>query len=253
MKKVTITFAIAILVLFLGSTVYSQNVYVKLGGGYGLSLASQFMHDAGVSPARDLKYGSFGEGINFGLGFGYNVNSNLAFELAGSYILGKKFENTVTSSGISTTDKDYANTICIMPSVVVKAPMKDVTPYTRFGMIIGIPTKFNEETQTGTGALTGTDKFKETGGLAMGIQGALGINFKAGKNLGIFAEVFGIGMNYAPSTLENTETYTGGTLIPKLTYEESWTPALGDYKLAKPRYSFSSFGMNVGLTYTFGK
>jgi hypothetical protein len=245
-------FIIVLLVLFsfVGSSAFSQNVYVKLGGGYGLSLASQEMYDAGVSPAHDYKYGSYGEGIDFGLGFGYNVNSNIAFEVAGSYTLGKKYENTFTLLGGSITDKNYANTICIMPSVIVKAPLKDITPYTRFGMVLGIPTKFEEVTST---AVTGTLKYKETGGLAMGIQGAVGINFKAGKHLGIFAEVFGIGMNYAPGTKENTETYTGGTLDPTITYQENWTPAAGDNTAEKPRYSFSSFGMNVGLTYTFGK
>jgi hypothetical protein len=129
--------------------------------------------------------------------------------------------------------------------------LKNVTPYTRFGMIIGIPTKFYEETQSGTGALTGTFKEKETGGLAMGIQGAVGVNFKVGKKVGIFAEIFGIGMNYAPGQIENTDAYTGGTIIPVRTYQENWTPAAGDNILAKPRYSFSSFGLNAGLTYTF--
>jgi opacity protein-like surface antigen len=247
MKKVTIVFVLAILVLFIGSTAHAQNAYVKLGGGYGLSLASQIIANKTVtSPTSyDLTYGSFGEGINFGLGFGYNVNSNFAFELAGSYILGKKFETTYSTS----TVKEYANTICIMPSAVVKAPMKDITPYTRFGMVIAIPSKFEETTTTG---FTGTRKYKESGGVGLGIQGALGINFKAGKHLGIFAEVFGIGMNYGPSKKENTETYSElGLLDPEVTYNESGE--LSSTSQPKPRYSFSSFGMNVGLTYTFGK
>jgi hypothetical protein len=249
MKKVTIVFVLAILVLFIGSTAHAQNAYIKLGGGYGLSLASQPIVDIGTTPAYDVKYGSFGEGINFGLGFGYNINSNFALELAGSYIMGKKFENTVTYTGGSTTEKDYANTICIMPSAVVKAPMKDITPYTRFGMVIAIPTKFEELTTTG---FTGTRKYKETGKMAMGIQGAVGVNFKAGKHLGIFAEVFGIGMNYSPDKKENTETYSNlGVLDPTITYNESGT--YSSTSAPAPRYSFSSFGMNVGLTYTFGK
>lgn len=258
MKKVVLATLLIIIFAFSLSNAYSQSVYVKLGGGYGLSLASQEIYNAGVGNANDFQYGSFGEGINFGAGFGYNINPNIALELAGSYTLGKKFENSVTSNpvldaGITTTDKWYANTITLMPSVILKAPMKDMTPYTRFGMVIGIPSKIWEQTQTGAGAPAGTLKWKESGGVALGIQGAVGINFKAGKQLGIFAEVFGIGMNYAPSTAENTDAYTGRTIAPTITYQETWTPAAGDNIGQKPRYSFSSFGLNVGLTYTFGK
>jgi opacity protein-like surface antigen len=251
MKK-SLTVVLSVLFVLSVTNLFSQSAYVKLGGGYGLSLASQELYDAGVSPAHDYKYGSFGEGINFQAGFGYNINPNIALELAGSYTMGKKFEYTHGTTLIENI-KLYANTISIMPSVVIKAPMKDMTPYTRFGMIIGIPSKIEERTETGTGAALGTNKEKESGGMGLGIQGAVGINFKAGKQLGIFAEIFGIGMNYGPSTWENTETYTGKTIIATKTYEEAWTPTAGDNKLKKPRYSFSSFGLNVGLSYTFGQ
>ncbi|MFZ4590103.1 MAG: hypothetical protein ACOYN6_03835 [Ignavibacteria bacterium] len=241
--------ALGILVLFVisFSNAYTQGVYVKLGGGYGLGLATQYMYNAGTSPAFDYKYGSFGEGINFQAGFGYNITPNIALELAGSYTLGKKFEHTSSSGGVNY--KEYANSIFIMPSAIVKAPMKDITPYARFGMVLGIPTKYYESAPT-PGVLTigGTIKYKESGGLAMGIQGACGVDFKVAKKLGIFAEIFGIGMNYGPSTLENTENYAA--IQPTVTYSESGS---GINTAPTPRYSFSSFGMNVGLTFTFGK
>ena len=239
--------------VFTVTNLFSQGAYVKLGGGYGLSLASQMVYDtptsSGETTSHSYTYGSFGEGINFQLGFGYNINPNIALELDGSYTLGKKFENT-SGTTLVTTSKWYANTISIMPSVVIKAPMKDMTPYTRFGMVIGIPSKFYEQTATGTGAPAGTDKWKESGGSALGFQGAVGVSFKAGKQLGFFAEIFGIGMNYAPSKAENTETYTGQTLGQTITYQESGVNSATLQQT--PRYSFSSFGLNIGLSYSFG-
>ncbi len=247
MRNKLLIITLLVLFSFIGSSTFAQSAYIKLGGGYGLSLASQMIYDQSTTPATtwDNKYGSFGEGINFQAGFGYNINSNFALELAGSYLLGKKFENTVGT----TTNKYYGNTITIQPSVVIKAPMKDVTPYTRFGMVIGIPSLFQEVTST---LVTGTDKFKESGGVALGVQGAVGMNFKAGKHLGIFAEVFGIGMNYGPSQRENTETFAGVTADPLVTYGETGTYATANTE-ATPRRSLSSFGLNLGLTYTFGK
>jgi hypothetical protein len=247
MKKL----ALGILVLFVitFSNAYSQSFYVKLGSGYGLGLATQYIYNTAVPPNWDIKYGSFGEGINFQTGFGYNITPNIALELAGSYTLGKKFEHT-SSSG-STSYKEYANSIFIMPSAILKAPMKDITPYARFGMVFGIPTKYYESAPVGSITIGGPIKYKEYGGLAMGIQGACGVDFKVAKELGIFAEIFGIGMNYGPSTLENTENYAG--IQPIVTYSETGNFTAGSNTAPTPRYSFSSFGMNVGLTYTFGK
>jgi hypothetical protein len=246
--------ALGILVLFVitFSNAHSQSVYVKLGGGYGLGMATQVMYDAGIAPAFDYKYGTYGEGINFQAGFGYNFNPNIAVELAGSYTMGKKFEFS-TSEQPTVNYKQYANTISIMPSAIIKAPMKDITPYVRLGMVIGIPTKYLEMTESGLNAHTGTYKSKEYGNLALGFQGAGGVNFKASKQLGFFAEIFAVGMSYGPGTWENTETFAGMTLQKTVTYSASGTYVPGGTSDPEQRYSFSSFGVNVGLTFTFGK
>ena len=247
--------ALGILVLFVitFSNAYSQSVYVKLGGGYGLGLATKYMYNSAIYPSWDYKYGTYGEGINFQGGFGYNITPNIAFELAGSYTMGKKFEFSYTDITIYNY-KEYANTISIMPSAIIKAPMKNITPYMRLGIVIGIPSKFMEMTESGTGAQTGTDIIKESGGLALGFQGAGGVNLKASKQIGFFAEIFVVGMNYGPGKRENTENYTGVALEPTVTYSETGTSTPGNYTTQPtPHYPFSSFGMNVGLTYTFGK
>lgn len=247
MKNKLFTISLLVILSFVCSTAFSQGVYIKVGGGYGLGLATEHIY-GGTTAIPDIKYGSFGEGINFQLGFGYKINNNIALELDGSYILGKKFEHTDTLLGGTLTTKDFANTINIMPGVVIKAPLKDVTPYTRFGMVIAIPSKFMERTST---AVTGTDKWKESGGVGLGIQGAVGMDFKVSKKVAIFAEIFGIGMSYGPSQAENTETYSGGTISPQITYSE--TSPFNATTLPKPHYSFSSFGLNAGLVFMFGK
>ena len=235
------------------SNAYSQSVYVKLGSGYGLGLATDMITGTGNNSNWEMKYGTYGEGINFHTGFGYNITPNIAVELDGSYTIGRKFEGSYTGMTPSINYKSYANTISILPSVIIRTCMKVIKPYARIGMVISIPTRYDEETQTGTGALTGTYINKESGNLALGFQGAGGVNFKIAKQLEIFAEIFGIGMSYGPAKRENTQNYTGLPLEQTITYSESGTNVPGNYTYATPRYSFSSFGMNVGLTYTFGK
>lgn len=251
MKKLTLSILVLFVIAF--SNANSQSVYVKLGGGYGLGLATQGISNHPTAQDWDFEYGSFGEGINFQAGFGYNITPNIALELAGSYTLGKKFEYISNDDPIVFNNKLYANTISIMPSVIITSPMKDITPYLRLGMVFGIPTKYQEQTQSGTGAITGTYIGKESGGLALGFQGAGGVTFKVAKQLGVYAEIFGIGMNYSPSKRENTSNYTGYALQPTITYSEAGSFGNPLSSLPSQRYSFSSFGMNVGLTYTFGK
>jgi len=250
MKKLALGILVLFVIMF--SNAYSQSVYVKLGGGYGLGLATDIMSDAGNYPTFDYKYGSFGEGINFQGGVGYNINTNIALELAGSYTMGKKFEYSYSDITIYNYKK-YANTISIMPSAIIKAPIEDITPYLRLGMVIAIPSKFMEMTETGAGAQRGSRILKESGGLGLGFQGAGGVNFIATKQFGFFAEIFVVGMNYGPGKRENTENYTGVALEPTITYSESGTYSGESTTQPTPHYSFSSFGMNIGLHYTFGK
>ena len=39
MKKSVLSVLVAIVFIFTGTSIFSQNAYIKLGGGYGLSLA----------------------------------------------------------------------------------------------------------------------------------------------------------------------------------------------------------------------
>ena len=93
--------------------------------------------------------------------------------------------------------------------------------------------------------------YKESGNLALGFQGAGGVNFKVAKQLGIFAEIFGIGMSYGPGKRKTLKTILVFRLANN-TYSESGTYSLETIP-PYPTIPFSSFGMNVGLTYTFGK
>lgn len=251
MKK---TFAlIAVLaVFFFASNSNAQNFFVKLGGGYALSSASQLITTTTSGTTTEGHYGSFGEGILPALTLGYAINRNVGIEVGGTYLIGKKFEHSHTTAGLTETHKMWGEGILISPSVFVQAPMKNVTPYARFGGVVGMVKVKEEETESGTGARTGTNKVQHTGKMGLGMNGALGIKFKAGKMLDIFAELFGTAMSYGPEKRENTETYSGGTLDPTITYEESFSTTATNTALT-PRLPFSNFGLNVGVILTFGK
>jgi hypothetical protein len=249
MKKLTLSLLLLFVITF--SDAHSQSVYVKLGGGYGRSLVEQNIINSAYWPSWKYNFGSYGRGQNLQAGFGYNITQNIALELTGSYTYGVIYE--ISRSADDSKYRLYANSIFIMPSAIVKAPMKDITPYARVGMVAGIITKYTESIPYPLSGNVdeGPYDYKEYGGLALGIQCAAGISFKAVKKIDIFAEVFGIGLTYSPKTLENTKNLTGA-LQPIVTYSESGITG-DDNTAPTPSYPFSSIGINVGLTYTFGK
>ena len=252
MKKLFAFFTVLASFLVLSNSANAQLFYVKIGGGYGFGTNTSLLSVTSDTNTISGHYGSYGEGILPNLGLGYLFNSNVAVELDGTYLIGKKHEHSHTSGGITETHKQWGEGIILSPCLVIQAPLKGMTPYARFGGTIGFVKVKEEETETGTGARTGTDIHEETGSIASGFNGAFGMKFKAGKMLHIYAEVFTQSLTYAPEKRENTETFSGGTVDPTITYEEEFTASTSNTALT-PRHPFSNFGINVGVVLTFGK
>lgn len=259
----TVKILITILMVFAVVSAVNAQPYAKIFGGYGLGLANQVIYDktttTGTAPNivtnHDQKSGSYGEGINFGAGFGYMFTKNIGLEVAGAYHLGRKFENTgtFTSGGAqyNWTEKTWGEGIYIMPGLVAAAPQKGgIVPYTRFGMILGLVKQKGETTTTLSNS--GKEVYERTGGVALGIQGAAGIQYMVAKNISIFGEIFGIGMNYCPDKRTWSEYYTGQTKPADITYKSTWASTEQNVE-GLHYYSFSSFGLNIGAAITFGK
>jgi outer membrane protein W len=227
--KTTKLLVLALLLLVGLTASTNAQFYVKLGAGYG------FLPIAGMSHFPDsADYKSFGMGVQPTLGFGYHVTKNIALELNGMYLIGQKFEQTPTGTTITTNGEG----IFISPAFRVQAPLKSVTPYTRIGLVIGIPKVKSEVVVTDPAS---TNKYEQKGGISMGMEGALGMDIKASKKINVFIELGGMALNYAPDELENTEST--GTVTPTFTYTDS----------NRPYIPFGNFGAKVGISILFGK
>jgi outer membrane protein W len=151
MKK---TFLCLIIFVFTSSLINAQGLYVKLGVGYTLGVATSEISRSEDTSTTEAHYGSYGEGIVPALSVGYLFNDNIGIEVGGTYLIGKRFEHDHVDNGITETHKQWGEGILISPSLMLQAPMKNVTPYARFGGVIGLVKVKEEETQTGTGART---------------------------------------------------------------------------------------------------
>lgn len=243
-----------LLLLISALSLKAQGIYIKIGGGYELSNSSSLIfgnvsHDTSTIEGQ---YGSYGEGILPSIGFGYLFNNNIGLEINGSYLIGKRFGHEHTEGAITETHKKWGEGILISPSLMIQVPLKSITPYTRFGGIVGLIKVKEEETESGTGARTGANITEHTGNIALGFNGALGIMFNAGKRLKIFAELYGQGMNYGPKKRENPETFSGETPNQTLNYEDEYSTNTANTTL-RPRFPFSNFGLNIGVIMSLGK
>lgn len=226
-----------VLLLLVGFTASTNaQFYVKVGAGYGfLPIAGFKYYETPGDTSSTPTVKSWGLGIQPTLGFGYMLTKNIALELNGAYLIGTALEPTVTNQ----TNKYTASGIFITPSLKVMAPLKSVTPYTSMGLLIGMPQLKQEQTTTG---VNGTLKTTTRGGVALGIEGTLGMNIKASKKMDVFVELFGTAANWQPSEIEITEGYEGQTLGTT-----SYTDRTAPYE------PFGNFGAKVGVSFFFGK
>jgi len=274
MKNLKLSCLITALTCILcGNNLFGQGAYVNINAGYGASMSSQnldyfdFYNYTTTSNSRTSEqvYVSLGKGLNFGGAFGYMFNENFGAELGFSYLLGGKSTAKYYYDG-GTTDYTLSSTMLrINPSLVISSGLEGVNPYAKFGLVIGTGSVNYEIEDNDDGDILKT-KLKMDGGLALGLNAAIGANFTLSENMSLFGEINMINMSYAPTKGELTEaTYNGADELPELTtsereieYVDSYTisyinpPAESEpSKELKQKLPFGSFGLNFGLRISF--
>jgi hypothetical protein len=275
-KKSTII--ACVMALFTFNAFAQKNFYVKLGGGYNLGSTATL-----DGPRNEIANGSvtsyekvdiaFGKGLNFGGAVGYMFNKYVGTELNISYLLGGT-TTTKSSTTISTSSSSYnsdfsATMLSFIPSIVITPGFEKINPYTRFGLIIGLPTMtgISEISSTFMGNTNTTNQTRIfNGGLAVGLQSTIGIDYKINEKISIFGELTSNNLNYSPKKGEVTESKVNGvdnlstlsTRVKKVEFVDSYsednnvTPDNNaPQKSITPSLPFSSFGLNIGVKYSF--
>ena len=281
MKKLIGT--IALLAMSMTSMNAQENgLYLSLNSGYNFAAGTQ---KGAVSNSSTVGTGSntvsttenialsYGKGLNVGGAIGYMFNKNVGAELGFDYLIGGKTSGTTnnTSTGsVTKTDNDFsAKMLQIVPSLVIAAGMEGVNPYAKFGFVIGSAKITENETKVQTsGGITGTTELTtetETN-TGFGFKGAVGAMFTVNPNISIFAELTSINMSQSLKSSTITKATfngadvlaTGNTSQKETVYEDTLTtnssaPATPNSpsRAAAVSVPFSSFGINVGLKYSF--
>lgn len=272
------------LYLFLANTIYAQGSYVNLNVGYafcmspGTNWVISNYSSTQNSTTEEQIYLSLGKGLNFGGAYGYMFNKHFGTELGLSYLVGGKtegnhyytFQNTTSSSKYSLS----SNMFRFIPSIVVAIGTDKINPYAKFGLVIGIGSVISEyktentEIDYNTGdevTNVGEHKTKMNGGVAIGINGAIGALFELSEKISLYGELNAINMSYAPTKGEVIESILNGednlpnmsTRGKEIEYVDKYTrdydnppPDSEPNKQLKQKYPFGSFGINIGVVFS---
>jgi hypothetical protein len=280
MKKLL---ASIILVPLLSGTVIAQSIYLRAGTGYGLPTATSSIGENrsqtsvntvnGTTTSGSVKgvNASYGSGFNMNFGFGYKINENFIFDLNFQYLIGRKYKTSDTYNYTSGTfnENDYNNTTTsskgffINPSLIFSAGFGKAVPYGRFGLFAGSPTVTGENSyyNNGDGIVKRDTKWEYTKGLAVGFQGAVGMNWKLTDKIDLFTELNFISMTYyageynlLQSSYNNIDNLAGMSVSQKQTvYKKKFDPTKVNNDFTKPNTAvrqstpFSSLSFQAGI------
>jgi len=277
-KNLQVLFVLFALLLFINNA-NSQGLYLKFGTGYAHMFSAQTINIAMLG--TDFTSGSagtnsytvervpvsLGKGGNFSGAFGIMFSKYVGMELGLSYLLGLKTKAKWTYPGGTQEEAFYSRMASFIPAIIITPGLDGVNPYARIGVLIGVGSIFYDMEDIDAGDKT-VVKVKLNGGVAIGVNTAVGLQFKIGDYFGLFGEVCMVNMSYAPTKGEVIEaTYNGVDDLPnwttsekeiefvnEVTYSQS-TPHPDSQPSQELKYNFpfGSFGINFGVLISLGK
>jgi len=237
------------------ATSASAQFYTSATGGYAIGSAGVLMGtslNAGQTEAKN-HYGSYGEGTNYQIRTGYMFDDTFGVELGVGYLHGadqnvSSYVQDGTGAITETTNAiAYGRAYGLTASLVYKFT-KNI--YGRFGALTKIGGKtvaeFTKNTNTPFGPIVAVGKQDFHGRLPFGFNGALGYKYKISKHLNLFAELEYLG-------IQVTRNYGTIAAPTKTTYVDTLSTSNTDpSKALSETVPYSSFGLNFGISYTFG-
>jgi hypothetical protein len=250
----------------------SQNFYIQTHAGYATGAAKQSVssldynneENSGTTEKRDQIYLSLGQGINTGITFGYNLNSNVALNLGVSYFMGSKVEARQSNLSSTFALSMSAKMLRLNPSVSISSDFEKFDVYAKMGMIIG-SAKITLNAENSYSQSFGETTVILNGGLAFGISSGIGAIYSVSERIALFGEIEMINMAYSPTKGERTKSIVNGIdQLPTETVSQKEIEFLDNYtetdnsdldseplKLSTFKLPFGSIGLNVGLRINF--
>ena len=285
MKKFIKNIAVITCLLY-SPSVFTQEFYFKLGGGYALPssgkriysylqeelfpnpnvdsyLADIVFDQNAVLESSQTKISSFGKGGKVGLTVGYMFTEHVGFEVAFNGFFGSAVKTKIVQTNL--LDFDFSSAALmytLTPALVVAAPLnnENIQLYGRAGAYIGLNPRLKTEV---VGDLAGNeDIFRTTDRLSkktlFGAELAVGSYFRLNSKISIYGEFAFISASnrFKKRNIIKRE-FNGVNILPGLDVTEfDLVKKLPDINSAGPALDeshpmpFGSVGLNVGVKYS---
>lgn len=285
MKKTILS---TLLIAFISVTSFAQGIYIRSGSGYGLPISTTQIgendlhkvvyngNDISDTSSKEVVSASYGAGANFNVAVGYKFNENLILDLNMIYLAGTKFEtfNRETYEDISYSSIDeqinttYSRGLFINPSVIFSAGFGKGAPYARFGILVASPKIIRDEHSysNSDGERINDVRWEYSGGVSMGYQTAIGMNWRITDRLDFYTETSFVSMTFYAKKGVMTENILDGVdyldqlvlasrEIEFLKEYDPTTPYDPNKPLVQPREAraFSYISAQVGVRFTLLK
>ncbi|WBU88232.1 outer membrane beta-barrel protein [Cellulophaga omnivescoria] len=278
---------VILLVGILISTMSYAQFEISAGTGYAIGSAEMKLGTETTTTSVENTYGSYGEGVNFQLRGTYFFNEKVGLDVGVGYLNGA--DHTINKTTVPGVDVDaIARGRAYGATVAVAYKFTD-NFYGRAGALLKIAGKTEAVVFSSTlmseaerepyslpeGSYSETNYTEDFHGkFPLGFVGALGYKFPIDNNFSIYveAEYYGISLKRKDSELQefNTNLFTpDGNMVAesvftldnlppgyskKTTYvDELRNDNTDPSKKLSQKVPYSSFGVNVGITYKFKK
>ena len=216
--------------LFVGTSIRAQNFYVRGGLGCAVSTSANIIMDYTYQPGTGnientvAKKGGYGTGLPIVVAGGYTLNKYLGLEFGIDYFFGFSYKSVSDLQSFTTEYKRHGQMLSLVPAVVIMFPQTGkIQPYARLGLKLGIlntvTTNYSRPQSGSTQSLVWESK--DYGGVAVGVQAAVGAEYTMNKRMSFFGEVQLDGISYAPKHGKYTEyTLDGTDKLPIMTVQQ---------------------------------
>lgn len=278
---------VILLVGILISTMSYAQFEISAGTGYAIGSAEMKLGTETTTTSVENTYGSYGEGVNFQLRGTYFFNEKVGLDLGVGYLNGA--DHTINKTTVPGVDVDAIARGRAFGATVAVAYKFTNNFYGRAGALLKIAGKTEAVVSSSTvftkaesdaqglpeGSYSETNYIEDYHGkFPLGFVGALGYKFPIDNNFSIYveAEYYGISLKRKDSELQefNTNIFApNGTMVAESVYtldnlppgfvkktnyvDELRNDNTDTSKKLSQKVPYSSFGINVGVTYKFKK
>ncbi len=274
MKK----FILVILVAFVVAiSSQAQGIYLRAGLGAAIGTANSLNYsydEVGNNDMVKVTTNGYGTGLPFVLAAGFNFSENFGVELGVDYFMGFASKYYEKDDYSNYDYKTKGSMLSIVPALVGRFEVGNLSPYARLGLMIGV---MNSVITTADGSSSYPEKavaasyttdwkMKKSGGVAIGVQAAVGSEFKMGDMFSLFGEFQLYGISYAPKKGMFKEYNENGVdQLPKMpTRYKEWKylkevdynkeiPESEPNEQYKRSYHFNNVGLVIGVKINLGK